>query len=147
MKWKQGKTKALFQQSVAKLDMQALSLSIESYSYSFQTTCVFPWLLHPMGLDSEKSMWFCVSKTPCESVLAIFHMCLFQLTYPETFKSFCQSVWVRRSSKLLPEHHEKIFDIFLSVESWPTMTNKQLLGIPIPPSIAHCLLGYIYVSS
>jgi hypothetical protein len=85
-----------------------------------------------------------LSKTPHESVLAKLFVSLYQLTYPETSTSFCQSAYVCRSGKKPLEHHPNFSVVFLLMKLQQMMTIKEWQGIPIPSHIIHCLLGYVY---
>jgi hypothetical protein len=97
----------------------------------------------PTGLTSHAS---CLTNIPHESVLAKHHASLYLLTYPETPSSLCQSAQVSGSYKKLPEYHQKLFSVFLPMNSWQTKTSKDWQGVPTPYSVVHYLLGYIYIS-
>lgn len=57
---------------------------------------------------------------------------------------FCQLAWGHEISKKLMEQNQKFFGAFLSMKSWKTVVSKEWQGKPIPHSVLHCLLGYIY---
>lgn len=52
--------------------------------------------------------------------------------------------WPDEISKKLMEQNQKFFGAFLSMKSWKTVVSKEWQGKPIPHSVLHCLLGYIY---
>lgn len=69
----------------------------------------------------SKVVW--VGKTACESDSV-------DITLP-----------IGPSLRKLPEHHRKFFGVFLSMNSWLSVTIKEREGISIPSGIIRCLLG------
>jgi hypothetical protein len=69
-----------------------------------------------------------------------------QFDQEETPRLF-RSAWVHENCKKLPKYHEKFVGVFLFTKSQQMMSSKKWQGKPIPYSVLHCLLGYIYTFS
>ena len=135
-KWRSAKMKMWDQQSIVKLAMQA------------RCHCLLSPIYTPSKhlLSSHRSY---ISKTPCK--------CEVCLTKTPSVKSVSAgisrnfhftlpiglSLWKQQEAAKTPN----FFGMFLSMKSLQMMTNKKWQGVPIPSSIIHCLLGYIYIPS